>query len=274
MLDTVAKSLGSLHLPELKKFGSRVNKFGANFAVCDVNGELILLCDGGKFKSDREQLVEYSRKALEQDSDQNNRASEDGVCRFGEANPVLTAVLKVAPAGDRRGGTVGVALIDLGEWSAVDNGQLTEFCSEQNIDYGRLADVLKGAAPTNTEYLNEMLAIFADNFGAERKAEEQIEMVSTELAQTYEELVLLHKLSTNMKVTESDANYLQMACDSLTDIVSVEGIAVLLERLIDDEKRLILAAGSGLIDIDEHMAAVLQDRRSTAGQRSRFALQV
>jgi hypothetical protein len=63
-----------------------------------------------------------------------------------------------------------------------------------------------------------------------------------------------------MKVTESDANYLQMACDSLTDIIGVEGIAVLLERAVDDEKQLVLSAGSGLIDIDEHLASVLQSR--------------
>jgi HD-GYP domain-containing protein (c-di-GMP phosphodiesterase class II) len=81
------------------------------------------------------------------------------------------------------------------------------------------------------------------------------------LAQVYEELVLLHKLSANMKVTEPDVNFLQMACDNLTDIVSVEGIAVLLERTVeDDEKRLVLAAGSGLIDINERMATVLHSR--------------
>jgi hypothetical protein len=40
-----------------------------------------------------------------------------------------------------------------------------------------------------------------------------------------------------MKVTESDANYLQMACDSLTDIINVEGIAVLLEKTVDEENR-------------------------------------
>jgi len=77
------------------------------------------------------------------------------------------------------------------------------------------------------------------------------------LAQTYEELVLLHKLSTNMKVTESDANFLQMACDSLTEIVYVEGIAILLEKTIDDKQQLVVTAGSGLIDIDEETAAIL-----------------
>ena len=85
-------------------------------------------------------------------------------------------------------------------------------------------------------------------------------MIGTELSQVYEELVLLHKLSTNMKVTERDANFLQMACDSLTDIVCVEGIAILVEKAVDSQKRLVLTAGSGLIDLDERMSAVLHSR--------------
>ncbi|OHB58968.1 MAG: hypothetical protein A2Y07_04820 [Planctomycetes bacterium GWF2_50_10] len=104
--------------------------------------------------------------------------------------------------------------------------------------------------------LDEMTA----NFESTVKAQEQIEMISAELAQTYEELVLLYKMSTSMKVTESDANYLQMACDSLTDLVNVEGIAILIEKTIGNVKRPVLTAGSGLIDIDEKLANVLFDR--------------
>ena len=92
------------------------------------------------------------------------------------------------------------------------------------------------------------------------QAEEQIEVISVELSHVYEELVLLHKLSANMNVTEPGSNYLQMACDSLTDIVSVEGIAILQEGGNEDASQLILTAGSGLIDIDEQMAAVLHTR--------------
>jgi HD-GYP domain-containing protein (c-di-GMP phosphodiesterase class II) len=51
-----------------------------------------------------------------------------------------------------------------------------------------------------------------------------------------------------------------MACDSLTEIVSVEGIAILLEKNIGGERQLSLAAGSGLIDLDEQMTAVLHNR--------------
>jgi HD-GYP domain-containing protein (c-di-GMP phosphodiesterase class II) len=63
-----------------------------------------------------------------------------------------------------------------------------------------------------------------------------------------------------MKVTEADSNFLQMACDSLTEIVFVDGIAVLLEKIIDGTQRWVIAAGSGLIDMDDQMAAILHSR--------------
>jgi HD-GYP domain-containing protein (c-di-GMP phosphodiesterase class II) len=266
MLDTVAKILSSSQLRELNKFGAKVNKFGVNFAVCDRNGELVLLCDGGKFKSNLERLINLGLQALKKEGNGSCVVTGGNVCWSGKANSVLSTVLKWGSE------TVGAALIDLGETAAADDSGMREICSERNVDFDRVPEVLKEPAQTNREYLSEMLGLLGENFQAVGKAEEQIEIVSTELAQTYEELVLLHKLSTNMKVTEPDANYLQMACDSLTDIVSVEGIAILLERTIDEEKRFVLAAGSGLIDIDEQMGAVLQSRLAAEINNGKEAL--
>jgi HD-GYP domain-containing protein (c-di-GMP phosphodiesterase class II) len=51
-----------------------------------------------------------------------------------------------------------------------------------------------------------------------------------------------------------------MACDCLADIVNVEGIAILLEKTVDGKRQLVLTAGLGLIDMDEHTTSVLYDR--------------
>jgi len=246
MLDTVRKTLSLSQRRELESFGARVNKFGANFAVCNAADELILLCEGGRFKSSREQLIKLSRQVLDQNAEKS--CSDDPgvpVWRFGDANLVLAAVLKSARVSNKGGEVLGTALVDLGDKSLCP-------ASVPSFDIG-------GANPvqTDSDYLAEMLGLLVEKFQAETKAEKQIEMVGTELAQTYEELVLLHKLSTNMKVTESDASFLQIACDSLTEIVYVEGIAILLEKTIDDKQRLVVTAGSGLIDIDEQTAAIL-----------------
>ena len=232
MVSAVEKSLNLQQLAKLKEFGARMAGFGVNFAFCDCKGELVFLLDGGGFKSNRKELAGLGECVLKDDG------ADGDICQFNEPNEVLAGVIR---AGSE---TVGVALIDLG----------------------------KSASKGNVEYFKEMLRLFAESFLAETKAEEQIEMVSGELAQTYEELVLLYKLGTNMKVTESEANFLQMACDSLTDIVSVEGIAVLLEKVWEGEKRLVLTAGSGLIDIDEHLAAVLKQRVVEEIKRGKEAL--
>jgi HD-GYP domain-containing protein (c-di-GMP phosphodiesterase class II) len=167
------------------------------------------------------------------------------VWRFGDSDRILAVALKSTAIGDKSPESVAAALIDLGD-----------------------AD----SAQADGEHFAEMLRLSAKKFQAETKAEEQIVKVSTELAQTYEELVLLHRLSTNMKVTEADSNFLQMACDSLTEIVFVEGIAILLKKTIDGAQQWVIAAGSGLIDLDEQTAMILQCRLAEEVDNGKEAL--
>ena len=213
----------------LEGFGGKINKLGVNFAVCNTDGELVLLCEGGKFESDRKLLIDNCALVLDKET-KTRQSSKIASC-------YLVNVLK------QGNHPVAVAAIDLG-----DNSLSPPLACNKNPDSQR---------GIQNALFNEMLGLLAERFQDEMRSEEQIEMVGTELAKVYEELVLLHKLSTNMRLTESDANFLQMACDSLTNIVSVEGIAILLEKTVDDEKQLVVAAGSGLIDIDPRMASVL-----------------
>ncbi|MDO8304116.1 MAG: HD domain-containing protein, partial [Sedimentisphaerales bacterium] len=156
-------------------------------------------------------------------------ADTSEICRFGNAGRVLAVALRQSDT------IAAVAMVDMGE------------------DAG-------GSDDADVRWAQEFLVTAAEDFKMAEKSARQIEIVSSELAQTYEELVLLYKMSTSMKITESDSNYLQMACDSLTDLVNVEGIAILLERQVGSEKHLVLTAGSGLIDIDQRMSDILYDR--------------
>ena len=240
-----------LQLRELEAFGSRINRFGVNFAFYDTDGQSVLLCEGRRFKSSREQLAELARQALDQAQSARKGCPDDTgvpVWRFGDTNLVLAVVLQSARLSNEPREALGTALLDLGDVAS-------PLVHNVSRDIGNTNPV-----PTDSEYFVEILRLLAEKCQADTKAEEQIEMISTELAQTYEELVLLHRLSTNMKVTEADSNFLQMACDSLTEIVFVEGIAILLEKTVDDEQQLVIAAGSGLIDIDAQTAALLHSR--------------
>ena len=249
MLGAGRHTLTSSQLLELEVHGNSLNRLGVNFAVCNTSGELIMLCETERFKSNKELLSEFARQAL----DQNGMKNCPGdawvpVRRFDHCGIVFAAVLESVRNGNNRRQAAAIVLIDIGDISP----SLTPDVSCNADD--------RSPVRIESECFEEMLGLLVGKFQAEAKAEEQIEKVSTELAQTYEELVLLHRLSTNMKVTEADSNYLQMACDSLTEIVFVEGIAILLEKVIDDERHWVIAAGSGLIDMDDRSAAVLHSR--------------
>ena len=242
MLNTITRKLDLSQQQDLKRFGQKVNHFGFNFAICNIEGELELLCESGKFESDRKLFTDCSLYAFNEIVKDIINEKEVRVFRLGENGRVLSVFLKFAGLSPAL-----LAMIDLG-------------CSKES-------EVEKAS-----EYLSSMLVLLAENFQAVTKVTSQIEKISTELSQTYEELMLLHTLSTNMKVTKSDANFLQMACDNLTDIVTVEGIVILQDRSVDSARTLVLAAGSGLIDVDEQLSANLYDRLESELNEGKEAL--
>jgi len=216
---------------ELKDFGARLAAFGANFAVCDFEGRPLLLCKTGGFETDPVRLAEIARDCLKNLPNKKEKLQDDSSPL--SASRYLSAVL--VPLTGTKKQTGFAVVIDLGGTPDMNNQQ-------------------------QAHILAELLRLFTEKFISQRKSTEQMDMISSELAQTYEELVLLYKISTNMEIVEPDANFLQMACDSLTEIVSVEGIAILQEKTADDKSRFALIAGAGVIDIDDRTTSLLYTR--------------
>ncbi len=260
MPSAMTPKLPSMQLRELQALGERVVQFRANFAVVDAGGQIAILLNAGAFDSDAQEIIGVARQVLTDTVERPSQAGEMQVWQFMEKHLLLAVALVGPPpaAGTRE--PVGVALIDMGDPSQRPVGPVP------------LSQGGASSPATDAQYLTEMLRLLARDFQTALRTDEQIEMIGTELARVYEELVLLHKVGMNMRVTESDTNFLQLACDSLTDIVLVEGIAILLERYIEGERKLVIAAGSGLIDIDERMAAVLHSRLIDEVAKGREAL--
>lgn len=107
--------------------------------------------------------------------------------------------------------------------------------------------------------LSDYLSLLVENFQSPEKAEKNAMVFTRELSQVYEELALIHKLSAGMKISDPDQNYLKMACESLADIINVEGIAILLA--IESADNLVLAAGSGLVGLEEEEGKTLLRER-------------
>ena len=210
MLTISTKKIEPLQLHELQKFGNRIKNYNVNFSVLDTSGNIVVCCEGGNFKSNKEQLEKFSKEIISQYDAKNDSVNNNGeVKHLSNSNYIISIILKSYRSEYKPPEAVGTAIIDFGDISSI---------------------------PENNN------------------------RVSTELARVYEELVLLHKMSTNMRVTEADSNFLQMACDNLTEIIYVEGIAILLEKSVDNEQHFVIAAGSGLIDIDEQTSEILYDR--------------
>jgi HD-GYP domain-containing protein (c-di-GMP phosphodiesterase class II) len=231
---------------ELQAFGERIGQFGVNFAAVDASGQIVVLLNAGGFASDAEQIVDAARQVLQQTPGAPKRDEELRIWQFADKHLLLATALGLPRRSSNSHGPLAVAFVDLGDSSQRPAG---------------LAPLTAVNRPASEEqYFTEMLRLLAQTFLVAAQTDEQIEMVGTELARVYEELVLLHRISMNMRVTESDTNFLQLSCDSLTDLVLVEGIAILLEKYVEGERKLVIAAGSGLIDLDERMAAILYSR--------------
>ncbi len=232
MLNTIRENLTTSQLTLLRQFGDKIGRLGRNFAVFTRDGRAILQIDGGRFHSVPNRLADCAGRLF--DHYPGNLGADGGIRSFCGDGLMLAAALTPTPTHKRHPEPVAAAVLDLGP--AVDEDDPDHRC------------------------LVEMLAMLCETFSASAGAERQMDKIGAELAHTYEELVLLHKLGMNMKVTEADTNFLQMACDSLTEIVLVEGIAILLPRIIDDAERLTVAAGSGIIEVDERMANLMYSR--------------
>ena len=220
--------LSATQLESLRNFAGTVNRFGANFFAFDANQDCVVDAQAGRFQSDTRQIACFAREALQ--------GATTGVQRFGEFGECMTLCLNEGQL------TAGVAVVQTDPPEAAESED--SGCSvRQGGDAG---------------YMAAMLSLFGGDFRKTAKAAGQLEKVCTELSETYEELMLLYNLSSHMKVTQTDATYLQLACDQLTQLVNVEGIAIFLEKKIDGEKRLTLTAGSGLVAIDPIMADILQ----------------
>lgn len=259
MRQTSVRELNHSHRRELQRLGEGIARLGVNLAVVDAQDQIVLLLKGGSFNTDSEAFVDAARRVRDGVAVRPSQNGAASIWQFADEHVLLATELTLSNLanGDRR--CLGVAVLDLGAFSA-------------RFDAARPGASGSGAVNADISYFGEMLQLLAQGFQATIRTDEQVELVGTELAQVYEELVLLHKLSTNMRVTESDTNFLQLACDSLTEIVMVEGIAILLERVVDGDRRFVVAAGSGLIDLDDRMTAVLHSRLVDEMQRGQEAL--
>ena len=245
----VAIGLSSSQREALERFGKRINTLGANFAVRDGDATLVLLLERARYNSSKSCLTQHARQVLDHiQACQESSEKRVSIECFSDADTLVAGPLVLAR--DETGDSThyAVACIDLGDAATrVDARSFSNGGNQYQLQDHRA-------------YLTEMLGTLLECFESVTIVQGQMDHVGHELARTYEELVLIHKLNTNMKVTESDTNFLQMTCDRLAGVLSVEGIAVLLEKKTDGETQQVQAASTGQIEFSARVRKQLLHR--------------
>ncbi|MCK5565596.1 MAG: HD domain-containing protein [Planctomycetes bacterium] len=247
MIDTSINIFSPAQRHSLENFAGRIINFNVNTFVFDTEMNCALEQQTEHFKSDIERIRQTAEKVLKDES--------ETVQVFGGEARLLSICLKE----DNK--FIAVAVIDTAALYNGPNEELARQCSMLGLDYSLIEDAVRESS-RDYQYLTDILESFSREFRTFSKSVRHLEMVSVELTQTYEELMLLYNMSKNMKVTQTIATFLQLACDQVTRSVNVEGIAIFLEKYLEGGKRLVLSAGSGLVNIDEYLADVLYVRLS------------
>jgi HD-GYP domain-containing protein (c-di-GMP phosphodiesterase class II) len=226
---TKSNSFNKQQVEQLRLFGQNINRLGANFAVFDSKGKPVEACESSAFRSDWKSIFtsfsEFRKK---------NKECTGNAVRLNEF-------------------TLSAVISDLGlEWFIFINlPQKTQLSLNP-----------KGTFVVQTEQLHvilfDYLSLLVDDFQSHLKFNKSVQVFTRELSQVYEELTLIHKLSSYMKISDSGRNFLKIACRSLSDFINIEGISILLED--ETTGSLAKAAGLGLVDFDETMVINLKER--------------
>ncbi len=129
----------------------------------------------------------------------------------------------------------------------VSSEQLHRICDEAQLDYRATVARINPDRLMDTDEARRLalaLSWMHEDAGEIDRQAHELQTLSTELADSYEELSLLYKLSTSMVVNQAPAQFLADVCGELQQVVGLRWLAV---RLIDNEPRLQGLAGQLIV---------------------------
>ncbi len=129
----------------------------------------------------------------------------------------------------------------------LDADQFRQVCDANRVDYRSTRDRIPASALMDDAEVQRLATTIAwlreDDEQLHRRINE-IQGMSSELAESYEELSLLYKLSSNMAVDESPETFLNLATTELSEVLGLSAMAI---QLVDNEPRLQHLAGGTFI---------------------------
>lgn len=147
-----------------------------------------------------------------------------------------------------------VAALLLGQ-ELIDSDQLRQLCDHNQLDFlATVAQIDKSSLYNHTEAMRmaEMLGWMQEDSREICRRTNELQTMSRQLSDSYEELSLLYKLSTTMIVAQPPEHYLSEACREMQQVLGLRWLAL---QLTDVEASLNKLSGKLIIagpdDIDE-----------------------
>jgi HD-GYP domain-containing protein (c-di-GMP phosphodiesterase class II) len=114
---------------------------------------------------------------------------------------------------------------------------LAAFCELLECDLAELQDWYASQETWNVTQLSKFAELVTDGIKANvrtERLESEVEKVSSNLANTYEEICLLHSLTQNLRISRSDEELGRIALDRLLECIPIQGVAIQLLPVADD----------------------------------------
>jgi len=126
---------------------------------------------------------------------------------------------------------VGAAVACMPTRQTPRTDQFARTCSQLGLDQEFAAGLCRRAArhdEAEAETLCQVLKWLIDDAQAKIVAREELTTLSANLANTYEELSLLYRISGSMKVTRTPAEFFENLCRELLEVMQLQAVAVVL----------------------------------------------
>jgi response regulator RpfG family c-di-GMP phosphodiesterase len=173
--------------------------------------------------------------------------------------------LLAVPVRQRRR-AIGVAVVCRPPEALFDEEALARWCDEFELDRQTVQDAvdqLHHGPAGDTQCLLRVVEWLIGYEVSTHVAQDELTTLSTNLAATYEELSLLYRISSSMRVTREPGDFLQTVVDQLTDVMSVTGAVAWLKSQADDGRDSFVVSGCEGVEMDglrKLMTTELADR--------------
>ena len=134
----------------------------------------------------------------------------------------------------------------------LDSEQFSAICGQAGLDHEVAIGLAGKRLVTEAEATRLALTLtwMKEDDGLLSRRDRELQGLSTELADTYEELALLYRMSTSLRVNESAVEVLRDACDELHQVVGFSWVAFCLgdDERLDDVNRTTVVVSARPVD--------------------------